>query len=271
MRDAADRGIGILVLKPTNSFLLEGLHNGPDPGWQPYFDAMDALAEHHGVPMLDITEVYAQAIKEGRSVKDLLWDKMHPSETGHKVLAKAIADKLTEAGWPQNRLLAKPEPFDGSEFEDMPQPKWTDDAGAGSPQQNLFELSDDHKAQIAAVSEKMAEEMAAGMAGPGERVAPMDGQPVPPGEAGPQDRGSARTAWAVGIELVGGTPPYMIRLLDDDERTIGSARVGKAGSVRLNVRGEVSVVKVAVTDGDGNRTQAKATPDAANVSLQLGR
>ena len=271
IRDAADRGIGILILKPTNSFLLEGLHNGPDPGWQPYFDAMDALAKHHDVPLLDVTEVYAQAIAEGRSVQDLLWDKMHPSETGHKVLAQAIAEKLGEVGWPENRLLAKLDPFDGSKFEDLPQPQWTDDAGAGSPQQNLFELSDEHKAQIAATSKRMSEEMAAGMAGPGERLAPTDGQPMSPNEAGPQNRTPARMAWAVGMDISGGNPPYSVRLMDADGRTIGSARVGKSGPVRLNVRGEVSTVTAMVTDGDGNTTQAKATPSAANVSLRLGR
>ena len=267
MREASDRGIGILMLKPTNSFLLEGLGNGPDPGWQPYFDAMDGLAAHHGVPLLDVTEVYKAAMDEGTALKDLLWDKMHPSEKGHSVLAEGIARKLTEVGWPKNALLAKYEPFSGEGYKDLPQPNWTDDAGDGSPQRNLFALTDEHKAQIA---KSVAE-------GPG----PMEGSPMPApmGVAGvpptppmgDEPAAGSRTSWAVEIDIVGGEPPYKVQLQDPDGRTIGSARVVKTGRIRLNVRGAVSVVNVSVRDGANRTAKGKAAQSDANVSLNLGQ
>lgn len=274
MREAADRGIGILILKPTNSFLLEGLHNGPDPGWQPYFDAMDALSAHHEVPILDITEVYKEAISKGTPLEEILWDKMHPSETGHLLLATAIAEKLSTVGWPGNRLLAKYEEFSGDGIEDLPQPNWTDDAGDGSPQRNLFSLTDEHKAQIAASAEggpAIDAPLAPDDPGsPREPLVPMDGSPRRPTLDAPQAETEPRTAWSVRINIVGGAAPYSVRLLDESDRTIGSARVKKAAPIRLSVRGQVSVVTVVITDAKKQQARGTASPSAASVSLNLG-
>jgi len=264
MREASDRGIGVVLLKPTNSFLLEGLHNGPDPGWQPYFDAMEALAEHHGVPLIDVTAVYQAAHAEGTPYSDLLWDKMHPTAKGHALLAEAIAARLLEAGWPEKRMLARLDEYDGVSINDLPGPEWTDDAGAGSPQVNLFELSREHK-------KRMAENRAQGAA-MAEQPGPAEGTPRGPIGAPVESEQlvSARTAWAVGIDIEGGHPPYQIKLLDPEARTIGSARVGKAGPLKLNVRGEVTTVTVVIRDGEGQTSRQDASPDAASVSLKLG-
>ncbi len=265
MREAADRGIGVLMLKPTNSFLLEGLGNGPDPGWQPYFDAMDGLAAHHGVPLLDITEVYKAAMNSGTPAQDILWDKMHPSETGHRILAQGIATKLNEVGWPENRLLPQGQAFSGAEYTDLPKPNWTDDAGDGSPQRNLFALTDEHKAQIVQRAE----------AGPG----PIGGspEPGPMNVGGPPSQPSGdnpvsvrRASWSVRIDIEGGEPPYMVQLQDEDGRTVGSARLGRSGRIRLSVRGEVPTVNVMVRDAQGRKSQVDASQSDANVSLVLG-
>ena len=268
MREAADRGIGILMLKPTNSFLLEGLAHGPDPGWQPYFDAMDGLAKHHDVPLLDVTEVYQAAMTAGTPLQDILWDKMHPSELGHRILAEGIAEKLSQVGWPENRLLAKYEAFSGEGYQDLPQPNWTDDAGDGSPQRNLFALTEEHEAQIIK-SVEAGPGPPGGVAGTGGGPVGVVGVP-PTSPMGDNPVSGRRTSWGVRIDIEGGEPPYRVQLLDADGRTVGSARVGKAASIRLNVRGEVETVSVQVRDSQNRSTQVKASPSDPNVSLTLG-
>jgi lysophospholipase L1-like esterase len=267
MREASERGIGVLILKPTNSFLLDGLHNGPSPGWQPYFDAMDALAEHHGVPLLDVTAVFQAASEEGAPPSNFLWDKMHPSATGHAVLAKAIAATLADAGWPKNRLLPRLDEFAGEGLEDLPLPDWTDDAGAGSPQVNLFELTDVQKEQIAE-----SKDPSASPAGQPGQPREVDGEPrLPRGEPSKDDPvPSPRLAWTVGIHIEGGKPPYRVKLQDPQGRTIGSARVGRMGPIKLNVRGEVARVTAVVTDAEDQSAQAEASAASASVSLKLG-
>jgi len=267
MREASERGIGVLLLKPTNSFLLDGMHNGPSPGWQPYFDAMDALAEHHGVPLLDVTAVYQAATEAGTPIADLLWDKMHPSATGHAVLAQAIAETLVDVGWPEKRLLPRLEAFTGEGLEDLPLPDWTDDAGAGSPQVNLFQLTDAQKQKIAE-----SQDPSASPAGSPGQPGPAVGEPrLPPGEPSSDDPPpSPRLAWTVGIQINGGTPPYRVKLQDPQGRTIGSARVGRSGPINLNVRGEVTQVTAVVTDADDRSARAEASPASARVSLKLG-
>ena len=265
IREAADRGIGVLILKPTNSFLLEGMGNGPDPGWQPYFDAMDGLADHHNVPMVDVTELYQSAMQSGTPLQSLLWDKMHPSEAGHRILAEGIAQKLVEVGWPKNRLLANLEPFSSDGYEDLPQPNWTDDAGDGSPQRNLFSLTEAHKQQIA--DNVKAGPGPIGMSPEPGPVGRVGVPPTPPrGDEPPSER---QSSWAVGIDIEGGEPPYMVQLQDPDGRTIGSARIGKAGRIQLNVRGEVTTVRVMVRDGQNRIARAEAQQTNANVSLIL--
>jgi lysophospholipase L1-like esterase len=267
MREAADRGIGVVMLKPTNSFLLDGEQNGPSPGWQPYFDAMDALAKHHGVPLIDVTAVFQAAIESGTPNSELLWDKMHPSAAGHAVLAKAIAATLLDVGWPQNRLLPRPEEFAGDEIEDLPLPEWTDDAGAGSPQVNLFELTDIQMEQIAE-----SQDPSAAPGGPPGQPGRPDGELLQPLREPSKDdpAPSPRFTWTVGIQISGGQPPYRVKLQDPQGRTIGSARLGSSGPIKLKVREEVSVVTAVVTDAQDQTAQAEASPSSASVSLNLG-
>ena len=98
----------------------------------------------------------------------------------------------------------------------------------------------------------------------------MDGAPRPPEEDNPKASPSPRPSWAVGVDISGGDPPYAIRLMDAEERTIGSARVGKPGPIRLNVRGEVAAVTVVVIDGQDQKVTGQASPNSSNVSLILG-
>ncbi len=252
---AAERGVGVVFLKPTNSFLLSPSKAGPPPAWHPYFEAMDALAEHHNVPVVDVTEAYRAAMESGAAATDLLWDKMHPTARGHQVLAEAIESALQKEDWPKAALVPSGTPLPELNVQDMPSPEWTDDAGAGSPQVSLFALTEDEKSAMQQARKALEAQ------GPPE---PEGVEPLGTG-AQPMNQQPQAATWAVEISLAGGTPPYSVRLLDERDRVVGSARVSEGKTFRLKVRQDVQIVQVEVKDGSGEVTVYSATPSAAVV------
>jgi len=155
LNQAAERGVGAIFLKPTNTSLLTQDHVGPPQAWTPYFKAMDALAEHHGVPVLNVTDLYISSMDEGSEVIDLLWDKMHPTAKGHTLVSDALFGALQTAGWPEDRLLPSRSSIPETGIEDVPNPTWSDDAGAGSHQLSLFEISKEQEMEIAEARKAM--------------------------------------------------------------------------------------------------------------------
>ena|GEM_PF-1990870 len=138
IREAAERGAGVLLVKPTNVFLVTGAAIGL-PSWQPYMNVMKALSEHHGVPLVDLTQTQRAAFEEERVTQDdLLMDKMHPTPLANDMIAGDWKRALMSAGWPNEPLLGKAEPADLSAIEDVPLPTSGRDLSFGSPQRNLF-------------------------------------------------------------------------------------------------------------------------------------
>lgn len=264
--EASERGVGVVLIKPTNSFLLAGDHAGPAPAWTPYFESIDLLGEFYKVPVLDVTAAYKLAMEAGTPATDLLWDKMHPTALGHQVLADAMEFLLLEAGWPARPLVPVNKPYDGPKITDIPNPEWTDDAGAGSPQLKLFDMTSEERAALDAQAR-----IRTAMGNP-EQV----GGPVPStGEAPSDVPGHSATApvpgWTLQMEIAGGEPPFFIKVVDVDGRTVGSARVGASGAVSLNMPGHAKQVRASIRDGADTRQEAEASSDAAEVLWDLGR
>lgn len=272
--EASKRGVGAVFLKPTNSFLLSEVHDGPPPAWSPYFRAMDALASLHGIPVVDVTSAYTEAMEEGIEATELLWDKMHPTALGHTVLAAAIESTLVASGWPEARSIPKGGALPELGIEDVPNPQWTDDAGAGSPQVSLFELSPEEKQAMQDARKAMEARGPPGSDAPpsppmGEPAQPraVDGGTVQPvNSATPPPVGT----WTTAISVSGGAPPYTVRLTDSAGRTVGSARVPTPKSFSLKVRQDIDAVVVEAVDADSNAVRQQATPSAPSVSLVLG-
>ena len=102
------------------------------------------------------------------------------------------------------------------------------------------------------------------------------GRPVPSsGEATSDVPGHSATApvpgWTLQMEITGGEPPFFIKVVDVDGRTVGSARVGASGAVSLNMPGHAKQVRASIRDGADPRQEAEASSDAAEVLWDLGR
>ena len=266
MLEAAERGVGVVLIKPTNSFLLSEDHVGPAPAWTPYFESIDLLGEHFKVPVLDVTEAYGRAMEAGAPATALLWDKMHPTALGHQVLADAMETLLADAGWPTRGLVPEKKPYDGPTITDIPNPEWTDDAGAGSPQLKLFDMTAEERAALDAQAR-----IRTAMGNPEQ----LGGPAAAPGEAPSSAPGHTATApvpgWTLQMEIIGGEPPFFIKVVDAEGRTVGSARVGAPGAVALNMPGHADPVQVSIRDGADTRRAAEASSTAPEVSWDLGR
>ena len=150
-------------------------------------------------------------------------------------------------------------------IEDVPTPQWTDDAGAGSPQVKLFDLTEEQLQAMEENRQKMAdnpppeiaasgiEGLAAGL--PGAKV-----DPSPP----------LSTTWKLTVEVGGGEGPYRVSILDDQGRTVSQARLKQAGQFPLRIRSDVLAVSAVLEDSNGDKTRAGATPESPQARLLLG-
>ncbi len=130
LREAGRREVGALIIEPSNRISLEGR-----PGdWDTYYEAMEALAEHHDIPIIDAKVLYRDS---GLGPDDLFMDSMHPTVAGHRILGEAVAEAVLEGvAIPQGGV------FDASGLRDVrpPEPQ-ADEEDMGSPQTTLFDAS----------------------------------------------------------------------------------------------------------------------------------
>ncbi len=67
------------------------------PGfWHPYRAAMRDVAAQSGYPLVDVPELFRQT---QRPKRELFLDAMHPTATGHRIIAQAIHHLLDQARW----------------------------------------------------------------------------------------------------------------------------------------------------------------------------
>ena len=267
--EAAARDVGVVLIKPTNSFLLSSDRSGPAPAWTPYFESIDLLGEHFKVPVVDVTEAYVSAIEKGTPATELLWDKMHPTALGHQILADTMQAALADAGWPDQPLVPVNRPYAGPVSSDVPNPEWTDDAGAGSPQLKLFDMTSEERAALDAKAR-----IRTAMGNPEQLDGPLvdpGGAPVDAADVSGHTATAPTPGWTLQMDIVGGTAPFFIKVVDEAGRTVGSARVGTADSISLNMPGHANRVRASIRDGAGTTQASEASSDAAEVSWDLGR
>ncbi len=95
---AAERGVGALVLPPCNRGRLEL----PEPAaWDIYFETMAQVSDRRGVLRVDACEVLAAAGLDG---EEAFLDKMHPTGAANAAYSRAIVASLMEAGWPERPI-----------------------------------------------------------------------------------------------------------------------------------------------------------------------
>jgi len=104
--EARDHGTGAIFLTLSNVELVKyGANKHAD--WEPYIQVQRELAERGHVPIVDTTTIFRAT---GMETSALFLDKMHPTAPGHALIAKALTDALTSAGWPANPLLPVADP-----------------------------------------------------------------------------------------------------------------------------------------------------------------
>ena len=133
--EARSKGIGVAFVRNANERLLHEWRDETPPTWEPYFEQMAALAEHHGVPMVDAGTVFADS---GLGQDELFLDVMHPTVVGHELIGAVLAEQVLASGWPELRLLGATGAF-SSEIEDIEPPADLFDQSLRSRQQQLFE------------------------------------------------------------------------------------------------------------------------------------
>lgn len=99
------RGGGLLLIAPFEQKHLEvrgtGVSGAKGMGHQrPYRDVLAALAETHSQPFLNLTDT---SWAGDHPTASLMLDPVHPTATGHRLIATEIQRTLSEAGvsWPR--------------------------------------------------------------------------------------------------------------------------------------------------------------------------
>lgn len=89
----------VFVLPANNEDLAPEVS---DKAWTPYRQVMRDTAARHGAPLVDVPSLFQQS---GLSREDLFLDEMHPTVAGHRIMGEALAQALSERGWPGERIL----------------------------------------------------------------------------------------------------------------------------------------------------------------------
>ena len=151
VREAARRGAGVVFIAPANEDMVNPRRPGESFSWSMYFDAQQAVAAHHGVPVVSVLPPFKEAFEESiassgsgeDAIKTIFLDKMHPTPFGQQLMATAVQEELSEQGWPQAPLAGLAEdPFD---VATLPEDSWGQPPGEVhktlSPHGRLFSQS----------------------------------------------------------------------------------------------------------------------------------
>lgn len=123
---ARDGGVVFLLL--ANREDIEPLSG--DPAWAPFRRVMRTVAERWGAPVVDVPQAFQAS---GRSADALFLDQMHPTPTGHAILADAVEATLRERGWPEAPLRLTEPDGDLPAFSDPFEGKGREEAAGNVP------------------------------------------------------------------------------------------------------------------------------------------
>ena len=90
-----DQGGEVAFLILPNREDVEPTTTGP-VAWEPYRQVMRDAAERHGTFVIDAPALF---IDSAQSAEALFIDEMHPSATGHELIAQALLAELNERDW----------------------------------------------------------------------------------------------------------------------------------------------------------------------------
>lgn len=93
-----DRGGSVAFVLLANREDL--LHGEPRPAWEPYRAVMRETAARWGAPLVDVPAAF---VASGLGVDTLFLDLMHPSATGHRLVADAVLAALE--AWPESPVV----------------------------------------------------------------------------------------------------------------------------------------------------------------------
>jgi len=227
-REAAERGVGFALLKPTNRFLVDTPSASSAPAWGVYYQAQEIVAAHHGTVVADMTPAFTAAFAEGAAADDLFMDLMHPRAIGQRLMAEALADALVAAGWPKRSLIGVDTPADVSALVEQETTPRIDDGGVGSPQRNLF----------AGVAASRSEDATSGC--------------VP---------------WTV-EGTVDADGPATVNVGDPAGRSLGQAVLDRGGTFRIEVCTSLSTLLLTATHGEERVQQTLAPGEHAALNFR---
>jgi lysophospholipase L1-like esterase len=232
VRDAKARGIGVVLLTPTNRDMARGDASGAEVR-APYVEAQREVAAWHGIPVVDTAgSMTAAAVGDGAA--RLYLDDLHPSAAGNAVIARAIVDGLVAAGWPTNRLEGRAEAFDASGIVDTARDSRGASPGAMSPQVNLFPGGAEHVQAVSA------------------------------------ETNGAETSWVL-VGTVRGPPgpvEIAVRAVNSDEK-LGGVVLRDETRFQIAVPAGHDRVRVEVTSA-GGRVEALGSRNGAALALVIG-
>lgn len=92
---AADRGVGVLMLEPCNR---ERLKAEGGAAWDLYFRTMEQVASAREVPLVDACEALRRA---ELGPEQAFLDEMHPTGLSNEAYAELAVETLQASGWPE--------------------------------------------------------------------------------------------------------------------------------------------------------------------------
>lgn len=238
VREAATRGVGVVLLTPTNRDMARGDLTGAEVR-APYFDAQAAVAAWHGVPRVETLAAFTTAAAAA-GPDTLFLDDLHPSAAGNAVVADTIVTALTAAGWPGTPLVGRSDPFDASGVVDTAPGSLGASPGAMSPQVNLFPGG--------------ATSLARQTADAGHGSVGAD----------------ATAAWTVRGSVTAPPGPIEVTVRDLGDVKLAAAVLRGDTTFVLEVPAGHARVRVEVMAA-GGREVVEATPDGGAVVVTLGR
>ena len=235
IRDARERGIGVVLFTPPSPVEIEATVRPPHQ-WDPYRAAQRAVAAAHGLPHIDATGPFGDAVAHDSSGGLERWflDDLHPTAAGQRLMARLVARVLKARNWPDDPLVGVADPAidDNAIVDTTPASRAGRPLGDRSPISNLFS-------------------------------GPATAERSPPPQTAPPER----TAPApVVLRLQGGTPPYAVTVQSDGV-TVASARVSEPRELSLDAPRTPLVVTA--TDADGVRRTQELSADERSLNVSF--
>ncbi len=114
-RQAAQRDIGVMFIRPVNVEVVSEKHFTGGFSWDPYIESQRRVAAFHDIPVVSAFPPFRDAYERFKNapetadkpMKELFLDRMHPTAFGLSLLASTVAERLESLSWPDNHLIGR--------------------------------------------------------------------------------------------------------------------------------------------------------------------